>query len=77
VPEIWRAYKKAVRIYVLADDHYEESAMSCAFPFVSAESVSVFLAKGLAEGEGSAAHASRQWICEHHQPASSCGRHMV
>jgi Uma2 family endonuclease len=70
VPEIWRLVKKNVRIYLLVGDHYEESPTSRAFPFVSAQTFSGFLAKGLAEGERKVAHAFRVWIREHNQTGS-------
>jgi Uma2 family endonuclease len=62
VPEIWRLTGKTVHIYLLAEDHYEESATNRAFPFVSAQTLSEFLAKGLAEGKRKAAHAFRAWV---------------
>lgn len=67
VPEIWRLVRKTVHIYLLAGDHYEESPTSRAFPFLPADVLSEFLAKGLAEGERKAARAFRAWVREHHQ----------
>jgi Uma2 family endonuclease len=67
VPEIWRLVRKTVHIYLLTGDHYEESPTSRAFPFLSADVLSEFLAQGLAEGERKAARAFRAWVRKHHQ----------
>lgn len=65
VPEIWRVYKRTVQIYALEDDAYKESSVSCAFPFLSVEIISEFLAQGIAEGERKAAKAFRVWLRQH------------
>jgi Uma2 family endonuclease len=69
VPEIWRIVERQVRVWLLAGDHYEESEHSLAFPFLSADTLSEFLAKGLEEGEGKAARAFREWV-RAHKPAN-------
>jgi Uma2 family endonuclease len=68
VPEIWRTIGLQVRIWVLVGEHYEKSPTSAAFPFLSAEKLSEFLAKGLEEGERMVAQAFREWVRKHHQP---------
>ena len=70
VPEIWRLVGKTVHIYLLVGDHYEESATSRTFPFLSAQTLSEFVAKGLAEGERKAARAFRAWVREQPQSGS-------
>jgi Uma2 family endonuclease len=67
VPEIWRLVGKTIHIHLLAGDRYEESPTSRVFPFLSAQTLSEFLAKGLAEGERQAARAFRAWVREQHQ----------
>src|SRR6266496_3514075 len=47
VPELWRVYKKTVRIYLLSQDNYTESLTSRAFPFLTSETLSEFLALGV------------------------------
>jgi Uma2 family endonuclease len=70
VAEIWRVYKGKVRIFLLDEDIYNESSVSRAFPFLSNETLSEFLAKGIAEGERKAAKAFREWLSEHHHTDS-------
>lgn len=70
VPEIWRIRQHTVRIHLLHTDRYEESATSGAFPFLSAETLSEFLARGLAEGTRKTAHAFRVWLRQHGQATS-------
>jgi Uma2 family endonuclease len=67
VPELWRVHKKTVRIYLLSGDHYSESATSRAFPFLASQTLSEFLALGLAEGGRKAARAFRAWLREQQQ----------
>lgn len=62
VPEIWRFYLNQVRIWLLVEDHYEESSNSRAFPSLTSEALSEFVAKGLAEGERKAARMFREWV---------------
>ena len=62
VPEIWRLSGREVQIYLLTGDRYELSPVSHAFPFLSARTLSEFLAQGLAEGERKCARAFRAWI---------------
>jgi Uma2 family endonuclease len=64
VPEIWRLAGRSVQIYLLAEDHYDQSPVSRAFPFLSAEKLSKFLDRGLTEGERKAARALRAWARE-------------
>lgn len=70
VPEIWRVYKRTVRIYLLEEATYNESPVSRAFPFLSVEIISEFLAKGIAEGERKAAKAFRVWLRQRPQMPS-------
>lgn len=65
VPEIWRVYKREVRIFLLDEDIYNESPISRAFPFLSNQVLSEFLTKGIVEGERAAAKAFREWLSEH------------
>jgi Uma2 family endonuclease len=67
VPEVWRISKGQVHIWWLMGDHYEASPTSRAFPFLPAQTLSEFLAEGLAEGKRKAAQAFRAWVREHHQ----------
>lgn len=68
VPEIWQAVKGKVQIWQLVGEDYKESQNSRAFPFLSAATLSDFLAKGLKEGEQKAARAFREWIRNHQPP---------
>lgn len=67
VPEIWRLARRQLRIHLLATDCYEESPISRAFPFLTAQVLSEFIARGLKEGERKVASAFREWVREHHQ----------
>jgi Uma2 family endonuclease len=62
VPEIWRLVGRKVQIYILAGVRYDQSPASRAFPFLSTETLSGFLAQGLEEGERKAARALRAWV---------------
>lgn len=62
VPEIWRVVNRRVQIWLLAGEHYEEATAGKSFPLVSADTLSQFLAVGLAQDEGEAARAFREWI---------------
>ena len=64
VPEIWRLVSQRVEFYFLVDSDYEASLASRAFPFLSAQQLSEFLAIGLTEGERKAAGALRDWLRE-------------
>jgi Uma2 family endonuclease len=66
VPEIWRLARRQLRIHLLASDRYEESPISRAFPFLTAQVLSEFVARGLKEGERKVASAFREWVREHH-----------
>lgn len=66
VPEIWRLKGHQLQIFLLNVDGYRESATSGAFTFLEARTLSEFLARGLNEGERSAARAFRAWVREHH-----------
>ncbi|HLG13010.1 MAG TPA: Uma2 family endonuclease [Blastocatellia bacterium] len=62
VPEIWRITGGGVEIHRLSEHHYIQSNESRAFPVLTAEALSRFLALGLAEGERKAAQALRAWL---------------
>jgi Uma2 family endonuclease len=64
VPEIWRVFKREVRIYVLTGDSYAEVSTSRAFPFLASRVLSEFIVMGLAEGGRKAARAFRIWVRE-------------
>ncbi|MGA9772108.1 MAG: Uma2 family endonuclease [Blastocatellia bacterium] len=66
VPEIWRIKGRSLQIYILSENNYEQSLTSRAFPFLSAETLSEFLAKGFIEGERKIARAFRDWVRKHH-----------
>ena len=68
VPEIWRVAGRKVQFYLLAGNRYEESPISGAFPFLSAQVLSEFIERGLKEGERKVAKAFREWVREHHHP---------
>ncbi|MBI3652878.1 MAG: hypothetical protein HY231_17780 [Acidobacteria bacterium] len=62
MPEIWRVYKSKVEIYLLEGQTYTSSSVSRAFPFLTAQTISEFLVKGIIEGERKAARAFREWL---------------
>lgn len=62
VPEVWRVFNRRVEVWRLTDGAYEEALRSAAFPFLTAESLNEFLARGLTEGERKAAQALRDWV---------------
>jgi Uma2 family endonuclease len=68
VPEIWRLARGQLRIHLLAGDRYDESPISGAFPFLTAQVLTEFIARGLKEGERRVASAFREWVREHHHP---------
>jgi len=68
VPEIWRVAGRQVQFYLLAGNRYEESPISRAFPFLTTQVLSEFIARGLKEGERKVASAFREWVREHHHP---------
>jgi len=68
VLEIWRVAGRHVQFYLLAGNRYEASPISGAFPFLTAQVLSEFIARGLKEGERKAASAFREWVREHHHP---------
>ena len=70
VSEIWHLTKKQVRFFTLDAGRYTPSLASRAFPFLSAETLSKFLAQGVAEGARKAARAFRDWVREHHKADS-------
>jgi len=65
VPEIWRVTGRRVTFFVLADDGYEESSVSRAFAFLTAQTLSEFLARMLSEGGRKTARHFREWVREH------------
>lgn len=67
VPEIWRVKGHSLQIHLLAENDYEQSPTSRAFPFLSAQTLSEFLAKGFVEGERKTSRAFRDWVREHHR----------
>src|SRR4030095_14307573 len=70
VPEIWRIIGHRVELHLLDDDSYRPSPGSLAFPFLTAQVLSEFLAQGINEGERRVARAFRWWVREHNQRAS-------
>jgi Uma2 family endonuclease len=65
VPELWRVYKNRVSFYLLVGNDYKESPTSRAFPFLTDQALSEFLALGLTEGSRKVAIAFRAWVREH------------
>ncbi|HEV8486929.1 MAG TPA: Uma2 family endonuclease [Blastocatellia bacterium] len=65
VTEIWRVAKGQIRMFLLTGESYEEHDTSGAFSFLSAQIVSEYLARGIAEGERKVAIAFRSWVREH------------
>ena len=65
VPEIWRLYRRQLRIHVLSVDRYDESPISSAFPFLTARTFSEFIARGLRDGERKSAISFREWVRAH------------
>lgn len=70
VPEIWRIKGHQVQMYLLRGASFEESPVSLAFPFLTAQTLSEFLVYGLTEGERKVAREFRDWLREHHQIGS-------
>jgi len=70
VPEIWRIIGHRVEIHMLNDGCYGQSPSSLAFPFLTDQVLSEFLAQGINEGERKVARAFRSWLREHNQTAS-------
>jgi hypothetical protein len=68
VPEVWRLTRRQLVIQLLTGHSYEASLISRAFPFLTAQVLSDFIALGLEEAERKAARAFREWVREHHQP---------
>ncbi len=66
VLEIWRVAGRRLQFFLLADNRYEGSPVSRAFPFLTAQVLSEFIARGLEEGERKVASAFREWVREHH-----------
>lgn len=64
VPEIWRVAGDLIECHLLFENEYVESATSAAFPFLTNQKPSEFLAVGFAEGERKAASAVRSWLRE-------------
>lgn len=67
VQELWRIHHRRVRIWLLTDDGYEESATSRAFPFLPADVISGFLEQGITESSRKAAQTFRQWVRRNRQ----------
>ena len=67
VPEIWRIKGRSLEIHLLAENNYEQSPTSRAFPLLSAQTLSEFMAKGFVEGERKTARAFRDWVREHYR----------
>ena len=70
VPEIWRVTGRQVQFYLLANDTYEESPLSSAFPVLTALTLSDFLERALKYGGRKATRAFRAWMREHHYGTS-------
>jgi Uma2 family endonuclease len=68
VPEIWRLARRRLSIHLLVENEYEETPVGRAFPFITAQALSEFVARGLKEGERKVAVAFREWVREHHHP---------
>lgn len=68
VPEIWQHARRQLRIHLLSGDCYDESPISRAFPFLTAQILSEFIARGLKEGERKVASAFREWVRGRHHP---------
>jgi Uma2 family endonuclease len=69
VPEIWRVVGRRVEFYVLADNRYDKSQVSRAFPFLSAVTLSDFLQRVLTEGGRKVVRDFRDWVRENHHPS--------
>jgi Uma2 family endonuclease len=67
VPEVWRLARGKLMIHLLTGDSYADSLRSHAFPFLTAQVLSGYIALGLEEGERKAARAFREWVRDHHQ----------
>jgi Uma2 family endonuclease len=70
VPEIWRIVRHRAQIYLLAGEQYNESAVSRAFPLLSAGTINTFLEQGCRQGASAAARAFREWLRAQPQSAS-------
>ncbi|HST20340.1 MAG TPA: Uma2 family endonuclease [Blastocatellia bacterium] len=67
VPEIWRVKGRSLEIHLRAENNYEQSLTSRAFPSLSAQTLSEFLAQGFVEGERKTASAFRDWVRQHYR----------
>lgn len=67
IPEVWRYSDGQVKFFRLVGDEYEEMAVSEAFPFISAEVFTQFLALAESESQAKAVRAFRSWV-KTHQP---------
>ncbi len=67
VPEIWHFTRSESRMYVLGSLGYQESPASRAFPFLTADALSRFVAQARTQGSRAAARAFRAWVREHHR----------
>ncbi len=65
VPELWRVTIGGARMFWLVDAGYEESEVSRAFPFLTAQALSRFLAQAQREGGRKATRAFRVWLSAH------------
>ena len=68
VPEIWRLARRQMRIHLLSGERYDESPVSGAFPFLTDQALSEFVACGLKEGERKTAVAFREWLRNRRHP---------
>lgn len=61
VPEIWRYDGEQMYIYKLANQSYEEVSISLAFPSLTADALTNFIAQSKTLGQTAALIAFRQW----------------
>jgi Uma2 family endonuclease len=62
VPEIWRYDGKRAYFYRLEDEEYRETPDSPAFPLLTSDALTEFLAQSKTEGQTAALAAFRQWL---------------
>lgn len=64
VPEFWRYNGKALTIYLLKKNQYQESETSPTFPLLTKAKVYEFLAQCNSQGETQTKHSFRTWLQE-------------
>ena len=62
VPEFWRYDGNQAHIYLLLEREYQEVSASRAFPVLTSEALTIFLAQTKTEGQTAALSTFRKWL---------------